>query len=294
MRFKFIQQNFYRLLRKSPLFGYPLLKKRFNNEILLLKNKHKNFNTHQSIIFFTLHKCASIYVGNILRKITKDAGMTAIKFPAYFFLFGNPEDVYQMKKAGKWTYKEKGYFYGPIRMWIPEIPNIDNYMIVLMLRDPRDVLVSLYFSTAYSHSIPYENKKRAKEMFIDREKALNMTVDEFVLEQADIYLSRYQIYCKELLNKKNVLFTKYEDMIYDFKKWLGFILNFLKFEVKQETIEKIINKQDFDVQTEDITKHKRQVVPGDYKRKLQPATIKKLNLKYKVILERLDYKIESY
>ena len=171
---------------------------------------------------------------------------------------------------------------------------INDYKVVLMLRDPRDVLVSFYYSVAYSHGIPVHNRKIAQRRRAARKRALNMTIDEFVLEEANVFLDRYQTYCKELLNKRNVLFVKYEDMIYDFKNWLGRIVEFLDIKVKQETLDTIINKADSGAKKEDITKHKRVVTPGDHKRKLKQTTIEKLNFKYKEIFEKLDYEIESY
>jgi hypothetical protein len=46
---------------------------------------------------------------------------------------------------------------------------------------------------------------------------------------------------------------------------------------------------DFKVSSEDIYKHKRQVTPGDHKRKLKPETIDILNQKTAEVLKLYDY-----
>ena len=55
---------FYKPLKNSPLIravlkrtqSKKMLLKRYHNEALILAGEHKNLNTHQSIMFFTLHK----------------------------------------------------------------------------------------------------------------------------------------------------------------------------------------------------------------------------------------------
>lgn len=51
---------------------------------------------------------------------------------------------------------EKRACFGPIRLLeaMPSIPEgIEDFSVVLHLRDPRDVLVSSFFSNAFSHPV---------------------------------------------------------------------------------------------------------------------------------------------
>jgi len=290
-------------LKNTPFFG-PLLKeigmriilrKRYRNEIALLAGRHKNLNTHQSIMFFTAQKCASVYVGNILKRIVSEAGITPIDFASYFWDFGDPSAaLYQAEKILHKGYKAQGYFYGPFRKWVPSLKGlINDYKVMLMLRDPRDVLVSYYYSIAYSHKVPYHNRRASQRLLADRKKALNMTIDGFVLETSGIFEEVYQKYCEELLGKRNVLFAKYENMVYDFKEWLARILEFLDIQAKQETVDTMVNAAALSAKEENMTAHKRIITPGDHKVKLKSDTIANLNLKYKDILEQLGYTIEA-
>lgn len=253
------------------------------NELLLMKGKHKNFCRNQSILYFTVHRCASRYVVSILKKFAQDSGMTCIDLGGYLWRGGK---LYKKKEE---VYKKSGYIYGPFYQYDTEfdeiypIPDIDDYKIVLMLRDPRDVLTSYYFHHCYEI---YDNPKQ-QEFIIERSKeALSKTVDEWVLEKAETFLERYKIYCEKLINRPNVLFFKYEDMINDFHSWLYKLREFTSLNVKEETIKTIIRNASFNVDKEVVKSHKRQVAPGDHKRKLKKETINILNSQYKEVLDR--------
>ena len=85
-----------------------------------------------------------------------------------------------------------------------------------------------------------------------------------------------------------MILLKYEDMVGNFDSWLASILAFLEFSPGQETLSRIKNDADFSVQ-EDISQHKRQVTPGDHKRKLKPETIESLNAILEPVLAPLGY-----
>lgn len=265
----------------------------FQNEKRLLAGKSKPKSNQPSILLFTTHKCASGYAGGIIRSLTKNVGMTSISVETFFDKkFDKPvkelsnQEKQKIIEAG--FFRPKGYYYGPLRTYSWPIENIQDYQILLMLRDPRDVLTSLYFSVAYSHMIP-TGKKLAQRILDNRTEVMNKSIDEWVLENAPYYLSRYEIYCEKLLGKPNVFFCKYEDMVNDFSKWLDSVIKSLQLnDVDQQLRAKLINEANFDVE-EDIYAHKRQAQPGDHRRKLKPETISQLNYRFGDILSLLDY-----
>ncbi len=268
--------------------------KQFQNERLLQQGKAKSKSNHQSILFFTTHKCASTYTRSILRALTQNIGM----IPIDLMRFVQAEFGKQLKEIsnseaeeilGVEFFQSKGYFYGPLRYYIDwEIEALEDYKIMLMLRDPRDVLTSLYFSIAYSHSIP-QQKNLGQRMLENRNAALAKPIDDWVLEAAPGYLERYKNYCENLLGRSNVCFVKYEDMVNDFPTWLDTVIKSLELnDVDKTLIEKLINEADFSVE-ENINSHKRQVKPGDHRRKLKPETINQLNTIFSEVLDLLDY-----
>ncbi len=272
----------------------------YHNEILLLKGKHKTSNTHQSIVFFTLYRGASSYVSDLLWVLAREEGVTFINLEGYFWNGGGSEKGFSPPDQWeKIVYQQKGYLYGPVnifngpfRIYFEEIPSLEKYKVILMLRDPRDVLVSAYFSTAYSHRMPRRNPSEANRLRTAREEALRMTIDEHVLKEADVVSDIYLRYCQKLLNKSYVLFVKYEEMVNDFESWLNRIIDFAEFHPSREVRSKIMCGADFKVEKENIYAHKRQVTPGDHRRKLKTETIEALNVKLRNILEQLSYREE--
>lgn len=263
----------------------------------VIKGKHRSISSHRSILFFTVYRAASSFLGGFQRKIVEGAGMTPVDLDGYFFDNG---------KGKKWEgsgrvnvnvpYQSTGYFYGPFRSFNRGIANIDDYKILLVLRDPRDVIVSAYYSL-YSHVSPDSmSKKKLQQRQERREEKLRQSVDEYIINKmnsttrlTDYYLE----YHRELLGKKNVLFLKYEDMVTHFDPWLDRMLEFFELEVSPQLLEEIKNAANFNVTREDVHKHKRQVTPGDYKRKLNNETIEFLNERTKEVLDLFGYALNS-
>ena len=275
--------RFFKLIKEAK-------KAKYSNEIQLLNEQHESDNNHSSILFYTTFKCASVYVADILRKLAKKDGMTPIDLNGYAWETGKLElkEKLQVQTAfDPKIFKTGGYFYGSFREFDEwQIPNLDRFRIILMLRDPRDILTSLYFSHAYSHAIPLLNQE---ELLRLRERALSMSIDGYVIENIHKYLKIYQQYCQNLLNKQNVLFVTYEKMVIDFNTWLDTVIEFLQLKVSPELVSKITEEADFNVKEENIYAHKRQVIPGEHQRKLKSETIELLNSNFAEILDVLGY-----
>jgi len=263
-----IQIAYVALLRK------PGARFRFRNERMMMEGVDVAKSRHRSIIFFTAHKCASVYISRILKALSEDAKMTHIDFSLYFYftdpskreLFSNPAFL-------KNAFKKRGYYYGPYREF-HNIPDMDEYAVLLVLRDPRDVLTSQYYSIAYSH--PITNRK----LLLRRREAQQMTVDEYVLRARHRVRRVYETYCSELLGRPNVLFLKYEDMVADFEPWLRRAAEHVGLDGNELLLRRIIGEADFEVKGDDVYSHKRKVKQGDHRRQLKRETIEILNVEF--------------
>ncbi len=250
-----------------------------------------SLSTPQSIIWFTVHKSASAYISDILPKLAQELGRIYIDYEGDYWLRGESfKDTLINHKNPSQFFNPVGCIYGPFKQFYQEIPNLENYKVVLMLRDPRDALTSLYFSWAYSHYIPDQHKVAMENV---RKLALESTIDHYVLQNSYGFYDIYKKYCEECLGKQNVLFLKYEDMVNDLKIWLNTLINFMQVEVNQNFLNNLIKEANFEVK-EDIYAHKRQVKPGDHRRKLKVKTIRLLNEKFNQILQKLAYVSGDY
>ena len=66
---------------------------KFSQEILLLKGKYQVDNHYQSILFFTTHKCASVYVASTLKEFIKNTKITPIDLGGYFWKTGASKEI---------------------------------------------------------------------------------------------------------------------------------------------------------------------------------------------------------
>jgi hypothetical protein len=180
------------------------------------------------------------------------------------------------------AFKKTGIIYGPLRNYIP-VPEMSDYPVVLVLRDPRDVLTSQYFSIKNSHPLV------TPELIERRKIALQSSIDEHVLSQADRFVKTYTEYLDHVYGKKNVLFLKYEELISDFKSCLLKINTHCGFELTEEQLKKLDKSEKFNKKQEDQNTHIRKISSGDHKEKLKPETIGILNKKFEGILRILNY-----
>jgi hypothetical protein len=238
---------------------------------------------HESFIFFTVHKSASMLMENFLCDVSKETGMPQIDINGYFATQGDAGIEKQKEKEFlQKIFKKQGYVYGPLRFYLP-VPELEKYPVILLLRDPRDVLTSQYYSIRATH--PLITKK-----LIERRKiALKSSVDEHVRSQTPRFVKTYNEYIQNVLGKPNVLFLKYEDMVNDFGTFIEKINIHCRLNLSAEQIAKLDRTKTFETQGEDRSQHKRKVTPGDYKEKLQPATIEWLNKEFDDILKTLNY-----
>jgi hypothetical protein len=296
-----ILHRIYNAASALPVMGSFLKNWRINRhydvERRVLKGKHQNDCPHRSIMFFTVYKAASSFIGAFMNKIVAEAGMTAVNLDGYFFDRGQGREwegtgrvIYDV------SYSPTGYFYGPFRSFNKAVPDIDQYKILLVLRDPRDVIVSSYYSL-YSHVSPQAlDKEQLVQRHQRRKKKAELTVDEYVIDKINStsrLTDDLMEYHQQLSGKDNVLFLKYEDMVTDFEPWLNQLLTFLDLDISPELKNEISDSGNFKVDKENVYKHKRQVTPGDYKRKLKPETIERLNIYMKNVLNLYGYSLDS-
>ena len=186
---------------------------------------------------------------------------------------------------------ENGYCYGGFRYFPKrfEIPIIDTRKSILLVRDPRDLLVSHYFATRDSHPDPgprFGKKKTLPKRDVARSKGL----DEYVLELANFYtnyIGRYRAAMEQHPGALNVF--RYEDIIRNKREWLRSICEIFEWDVSPAQLDRIADKHDVLPAVEKVRRHIRQAAPGDHARKLKPETIERLTHHFREELALFGY-----
>lgn len=255
---------------------------------------------NKSVLFFTLHRCASMFIYKICGDLAKLKGLKYYSPNGGDFLFN---EVTLAKNPD--MFKDKIGFFAPIRFFV-NMANLKESNVILHLRDPRDMLVSMFYAYCYSHRGPVKGytgyRKKIADEGIDnfclrmvREGVPTLIGDYgtggHIKEFAGNILRRYEDYANKLLKKPDVTLIKYEEMVTNFNKWLSKLVSALDFDNEEEIIKMLYikYKNEFVIERENIYSHKRKIVPGDYKGKLKPSTIKELNITFGNVLKELKY-----
>jgi hypothetical protein len=246
-------------------------------------------SNHQSFFSFALHKSGSVLLNQILTEVCKKTDIPAIDIPQ--LIFNNGQLFKNLDKNFDSLLREKGYAYLGFRSFLPYESsfNFKNVKSIYLIRDPRDMLVSMYFSIKSSHSLPGKGVGRTS-LLNQRNIAKETLIDDFVLTRSNFYLQNFSILDKKL-PKDSTKIYRYEDFIFNKDKWIIDILNFLSLKMEVNDINSIVEKVNIIPKTEQQDNHIRKVTPGDHKIKLRTDTINKLNNIFKPILIKYGYSL---
>lgn len=265
-----------------------MVRRMFRDELRLLRGAARAPSARPSFYFFTVHKSASMYVGALLRDLAVETGLTPIDFEKFYYMGGEHEPNVLNTAGAHSVFHKHGFYYGVFHQLHPGIDQLDDVPIIVMVRDPRDVLTSYYYSVAFSHHVPTGNPGLRDRLLAERERAQPMTIDAFVISEAPGFLAVYNDYCDRLIGRRNTTVVKYEEMITDFDAWIDRMVRHADLTPSPDTLERLRAAAVQDG-GEDASRHLRQRLPGDHLRKLQPATIVTLTEMFSDVLRRLAY-----
>ena len=264
----------------------------FRVEKALLSGRHRRPSTRPSILHFSFNKAATQTIKKLLIDCGRKNGFIPVLLHDYAFHHSMPFldhlNSEEMKRYSH-LFIPEGYVYTVFGGMILGIPALHRFKVVLVVRDPRDILVSDYYSIGYSHAIPEGEKK---ELYLSRrESALASNLDEYVLNNAEKLRSIFEKYEQHLFpNCAQVHVARYEDMVEDFACWLDALLAATGMELPNSMRIKLIRThEERRPQGENIHKHLRKGMPGEHKEKLLAETIEKLNCIFEVPLSRFNY-----
>lgn len=243
----------------------------------------------ESVYFYTFHKCASTLFGGYVLKNIDDLHQVDYSYHIY------------IGKKPRIRFEKFGHVYGPLRLSALQLPSIplETHLIetvsnpefisdkiaVFLIRDPRDILVSSYYSYGFTHSISDVPETREVQIKV-REIVQGMTVDEFALASVESMLRNFEK-IDELNNAcvKSVV-IRYEDMINDFD---NFITGFTKYLSLSQSVIQTIYERSRPRQSIDNASHRRSGKAGMFRHELKMETVDILNAKLAAILAKFNY-----
>ena len=166
----------------------------------------------------------------------------------------------------------------------------DNVRIkrIFHVRDPRDILVSQYYSYGWRHSDNEFNRGRRRQ----RQHIQAMSIDEYVVRQQSVVRPLKKRFADLIHRQPYELraVVRYEQMVLDFPAWLETVMSVFEFRLPGLVKARFAFRYRSEFQPDDKPgSHKRSVLPGDYLRHLQPETIRSLNEMFAPELHALKY-----
>ncbi|MEM9480805.1 MAG: sulfotransferase domain-containing protein [Verrucomicrobiota bacterium] len=261
----------------------------FQKERAYLHGRIKDESGVQSLLFFTTIRCASQRNISVLSRFHESMGGISLDLSKYFFHAGIHvrEGTWNLEQSQKYL-QPNGFFFGAVP-GIPDQFDWSQFKVVVILRDPRDIMVSFFYSLAHAHTPSdaefandsREAREEGLEWFVRQKKRLDMVGSE----------CRDRI--RRFWNKPGVFCRRYEDMMSSYDGFISDLSDYLELPQEAEGLkQEIIEEQHASAPAgnkEDLLSHRRAGNAGQFREKLSSDAVKFLNMEFADILEVLEY-----
>lgn len=232
-----------------------------------------------------LHKSATMFLFAFFRHLAPRLGLELVSENH------DPPDVYLLGRSQLIGREDAGVCRCPIRTFDltpTKLPGAIDQRRIFHVRDPRDMLVSEYFSFGWIHPT-------GRTPLADRRRQIQrLSIDEYVIRQSQECSwpldQKFASLLKHRLDPTREIVVRYEDLVLQFPRWCRQVLGILPVRRRGWLAGKLAwrYRREFRVRGERM-RHKRRIIPGDFRDKLQPATIAVLNERFAEVLDRFGY-----
>ena len=240
-----------------------------------------------SCLLFAFPKSGSVLLNKVFHSLCSHVGLAWVDIPGYAFWRGIHTELGSDVAE---VFSPTGYCYGGWR-YFPNsytIPILDRCKSVLLVRDPRDMIVSHYFSLKHSHPLPLARTSGGKNFSETRLQAELLSVDDYALLWAPRFRAFNEGY-RAVKIQPGVKTYRYEDVVFRKRDWVLDMLEHLGWSIDQATVFETVDPLDIRPGKEDVGEHVRQVSPGDHKRKLKPETIDAISAELADMISEYGY-----
>lgn len=229
-----------------------------------------------SVLAFSLAKAGSTLLYDILRGLAPHAGLE----------FYSTEDELFRRNIGSndmvgnigSLFNAKGYCYGGFRQFPAyPIPILHLCRTILLVRDPRDMAVSLYYSLLKSHVLPEQDSGggAAQDLKAARASLHDADISDWAERSATVQYTRmFEGYVAQgFMWRPNVAIFRYEDVIFQKSEWITDICEWFEWDIPGPIRQKVAAQFDIRPDSERPDQHIRQVTPGNHRQHLTEGAV---------------------
>lgn len=160
----------------------------------------------------------------------------------------------------------------------------------VVIRDLRDTLISLYYSSRYSHPLLKERVAKRRELLkgLEKEDALIYLIQGALKRQAHLQMSWIE-------STRDFLLVRYEDLLANEFDMFRKIIDYCEMPVSSERLYEIVNGNSFENFTgrkrgdEDVYSHQRKGIAGDWRNHFTDRIKKIFKQKWGEVLIKTGY-----
>lgn len=232
----------------------------------------------RGLVVHALHKSASMFLYRLFQRLA------AVQDWRLYSVHNDPADHLDIQPPSN-----RSFVVCPIRSLEIErfhFPGFAHVQHLLQLRDPRDILVSEYYSLGWLHA---DTDWKAEDHH-RRHQIQRMSIDDYARNEPE--LAKYPLAerlepLSDLIQRDDVTVVRYEEMVLDFPTWLGRVLEATGDPGMRRWQGRLVRDYRDEFQPGGAGSHKRAVAPGDHRRQLSRETISILNDRFASTLELL-------
>lgn len=240
----------------------------------------------KSIVFIGMTRGGSSIISEIISVMAQSQGYEAVDIEGGHYDRGVPPEHISPQVFENIALN--GYYYGPFRGASSPLRKADlrGLQKIVVVRDPRDCLVSHYYAMKNIHT-SFSIGKNIDEMQKGRE--ISLGIDDHCLDVVDDYREILRGLMSFLYRNSDAIVYRYEDIFSNPMEWIMAMSARLGFVLSDEALAKAVVMADFVSASENEFAHKRQGRPGDHIQKLRGATIESISRSLEPELSLLGY-----